>query len=135
MTMGKTFRRTQQGMTLLSFIIVLAVVGFFLFVGAKLFPMYEGYYSVKQALKQMAATPGVANMDPARVEDLFFRKLYISYADEVKPENVKVERAEDGTGWHMVVDYEVRKPLVYNLDIVGKFHAEENLARGGVDGN
>ena len=129
--MGKSLRRTQQGMTLMSFIIVLAVVGFFLFIGAKLFPMYEGYYSVKQALKQMQATPGEANMDPAKIEDLFFRKLYISYAEEVKPENVTVKRSDSGTGWHMVVDYEVRKPLIYNLDIVGKFHAEADLARGG----
>ncbi len=27
----------------------------------------------------------------------------------------------------MTVDYEVRRPLIGNLDVVGKFHAEEQL--------
>ena len=36
-------KRTQRGITLLGFIIVLAVVGFFAYVGMKLFPMYSEY--------------------------------------------------------------------------------------------
>ena len=47
-------KRTQRGITLLGFIIVLAVVGFFAYVGMKLFPMYSEYYSVKSALKGLA---------------------------------------------------------------------------------
>jgi hypothetical protein len=29
----------------------------------------------------------------------------------------------------MTVDYEVRKPLIANLDVVGVFHAEKELSR------
>lgn len=32
---------TQRGMTLTSFLTVLIVVGFFLYIGMKLFPMYQ----------------------------------------------------------------------------------------------
>ena len=35
-------------------------------------------------------------MDPAKIKDLFFRRLYISYAENVKPENVKLERSDSG---------------------------------------
>src|SRR5690606_23431731 len=124
-------KRTQRGMTLLSFVIVLAVVGFFAYVGMKLFPMYSEYYSVRQALKGLQAEPGIANRDPGRIKDLFFRRLYISYSANVKPEHVKLQRREKGVGWDMTVDYEVRKPLVGNLDIVGKFHADEALTNVG----
>lgn len=128
-------KRTQRGMTLLSFVIVLAVVGFFAYVGMKLFPMYSEYYSVKQAIKGLQAEPGIANRDPARIKDLFFRRLYISYSENVKPENVKLQRIQsDGAGWDMTVDYEVRKPLVGNLDVVGKFHAQEKLTNTGDGG-
>ncbi|MGN6513571.1 MAG: DUF4845 domain-containing protein [Lysobacteraceae bacterium] len=125
-------KRNQGGMTLIGFVIVLAVVGFFAYIGMKLFPMYSEYYAVKQALKGLQAEPGIADQDPGKIQDLFFRRLYISYAENVKPDNVKVERIDNG--WKMSVSYEVRKPLVYNLDVVGRFDASENLTRhGGAD--
>ena len=127
-------KRTQRGMTLLSFVIVLAVVGFAAYIGMKLFPMYSEYYSVKQALKGLQAEPGIANRDPAKIKDLFFRRLYISYSENVKPENVKLQRSKDGPGWDMEVKYEVRKELVGNLDVVGKFHASEELTNTGDGG-
>ena len=118
-------KRTQRGMTLIGFIIVLAVVGIFAYVAMKLVPMYSEYYAVKQALKGLEAEPGIANRDPAKIQDLFFRRLYISYAENVKPANVEIERIE--SGWEMHVVYEVRKPLVGNLDVVGKFDVTERL--------
>ncbi|WP_417472906.1 DUF4845 domain-containing protein [Luteimonas mephitis] len=127
-------KRTQRGMTLLSFVIVLAVVGFFAYIGMKLFPMYSEYYSVKQALKGLQQEAGIANQDPAKIKDLFFRRLYISYSENVKPENVKLQRSQKGAGWDMTVDYEVRKALVGNLDVVGKFHADEKLTNVGDGG-
>ena len=124
-------KRTQRGITLLGFVIVLAVVGFFAYVGMKLFPMYSEYYSVKTALKGLASEPGSATADPGRIQDLFFRRLYISYSDNVKPEHVRIRRVD--RGWQVDVKYEVRRPLVFNLDVVGKFHATQNLTRGGTD--
>ena len=44
-------KRTQSGMTLIGFVIVLAVVGVFIYMGMKLIPMYSEYYAVKQALE------------------------------------------------------------------------------------
>ena len=120
-------KRAQGGMTLIGFLIVLGVVGLFAYIGMKLFPMYSEYYAVKQALKELKVQPGIANTDPAKIQDLFFRRLYISYAEDVKPEHVKLERLEGG--WKMTVNYEIRKPLIYNLDVVGKFNASENLTR------
>lgn len=121
-------QRRQQGLTLIGFLIVLAVASFFIYCGMKLVPMYTEYYSVKQALKGIAAEPGAANQDPARIKDLFFRRLYINYSENVKPEHLKIERSD--AGFKAIVDYEVRRPLIYNLDVVGRFHAEQDFTRG-----
>lgn len=118
--------KKQSGMTLIGFVITLAVVGVFAYVGMKLFPMYQEFFAVKTALRGLASDPGVGGQDPASIERLFFRKLYISYSENVKPENVKIERGDNG--WNMTVDYEVRKPMVANLDVVGKFHATQTLS-------
>lgn len=122
-------KRTQSGITLLGFVIVLAVVGLFAYVGMKLFPMYSEFYSVKSALKGLANEPGIGNTDPAKIQDLFFRRLYISYSENVERENVKIKRVDNG--WQMDVSYEVRKPLIANLDVVGKFNATQLLTRTG----
>jgi len=121
-------KRHQSGMTLIGFVVVLAVVGLFAFVAMRLFPMYSEYYAVKSALKGLASEPGIADTDPAKIQDLFFRRLYISYAENVKPENVKIDRIDNG--WNMKVDYELRRPLISNLDVVGKFSAQQDLTRG-----
>lgn len=120
-------KRAQSGMTLIGFVIVLAVVGVFIYMGMKVIPMYSEYYAVKQAMNGLASEPGVASMDAMKIRDLFFRRLYISYAENVKAENIKLTRK--GADWLMVVDYEVRRPLIANLDIVGKFHSEKELRR------
>lgn len=124
--------RSQRGMTLMSFLVVLAVVGFGAYIAMKLFPMYQEYYSVRTAAKGLANEPGVGDMDPSKIEDLFFRRLYINYSENVKPENVKIERIEGG--WNMKVNYEVRRSLVSNLDVVGVFDVSQDLTRqGGTD--
>lgn len=120
-------KRAQSGMTLIGFVIVLAVVGVFIYMGMKTIPMYSEYYAVKQAMNGLASEPGVASMDSGKIRDLFFRRLYVSYAENVKAENIKLTRK--GADWLMVVDYEVRRPLIANLDIVGKFHSEKELRR------
>ncbi len=127
---GKTgMRNSQRGITLLGFIIVLGVVGLFAYIGMKLFPMYSEYYSVRSALKGLANEPGIGNTEPRKIQDLFFRRLYINYSENVKPEHVKIKRV--GAAWQIDVKYEVRKPLIANLDVVGRFESTQMLTRTG----
>jgi len=123
-------RKSQRGITLTSFLVVLIVVGFFLYVGMKLFPMYQENYAVRSAMKSLANEPGIGSMQPANIQKLLFKRLYINYSENVKPANVKFDRKENG--WTMRVNYEVRRPLIGNLDVVGKFDSTQDLSgRGG----
>ncbi|MFC4728468.1 DUF4845 domain-containing protein [Coralloluteibacterium thermophilus] len=119
----------QRGITLLGFLIVLAVVGFFAYVAMRLFPVYSEYYSVVSAMKGVANEPGVASMEPNRVRDLLNRRFDISYVDSVKPNNIKITRS--GQGYTLNVKYEVRRPLIYNIDVVASFDRTVDLMRQG----
>lgn len=123
-----TMKYTQRGITLTSFLMVLAVVGFFLFIGMKLFPMYQEFWSVKKALKSVASDSSVSN-DPISIRTSLGKYFEVGYVDSVKSQDIKVERSPTG-GALISIDYEVRKPLLYNLDIVGKFSAEEEKRAG-----
>jgi hypothetical protein len=124
-------KRNQSGLTFIGFVIVLAVAGLFIYVGMKLVPMYTEFYSLKKALASLANEDGVANKSAGQVEELLFKRLYMSYALNIKHDDVKVERRE--TSWIVIVDYENRRPLIANLDVVGKFHAEKVLTRKAGD--
>ncbi len=125
-------KRKQSGITLIGFVIILALVGVFIYIGMKLIPMYQEYYSVKQALSGMAEEPGIADNSPNKIADLFFRRLYVSYSENVKPSDVKIKRIDNG--WQVDVNYEVRKPIIGNLDVVGKFTATKELTKHAVGG-
>ncbi|HBN53485.1 MAG TPA: DUF4845 domain-containing protein [Stenotrophomonas sp.] len=119
--------RKQGGMTLTSFLMVLAVVGFALYIGMKLFPMYQEFYAVKTSMKALAREPGSA--DPVKAQELFFKRMDMNYSDSVKRENIKFDRIDGGV--RMNVSYEVRRPLVGNLDIVGRFENSQELTSHG----
>lgn len=119
---------TQSGLTLTSFLIVLCVVGFFIYIGMKLFPVYTEYYSVVVDMKGLAAEPDVKKMSPEQVRDRLSRRFSMSYVESVKPENVKITRKD---GYQLTVAYEVRRNLIYNLDFVAVF--DKTVELGGKD--
>lgn len=121
----------QRGITLIGFVFILAIAGFFAFLGMRLFPVYTEYYSVVTDMKGLAAEPGVATMSPERIRDLLDRRFYISYVESVKPQNIKITR---NNGYNLTIKYEVRRPLLYNLDFVAMFDKTVQLDRkDGVD--
>ncbi|GAB3346107.1 DUF4845 domain-containing protein [Marilutibacter aestuarii] len=122
-------KRTQGGMTLASFIIVLGVVGVFIYMGMKLVPMYTEYYAVKRALSEMSTDIAVRNADPAKIRELFFKRMDVSYVESVEKDDFKIARKD--AGYIVDVEYEVRKPLIGNLDVVGNFSASQVMGRGG----
>ena len=116
----------QRGITLIGFLIVLALAGFFFLIGAKLFPMYTEYMAVKAAMVKVQNTPGSARMTPEQVWKLLGRSFNVSYVESVQRNNMQLVRQN---GYFLRIAYEVRKPLVYNLDVVGKFDHSVELGR------
>ena len=123
--------RKQNGITLMSFLVVLVIVGFFAVVAMKLFPMYSEYYSLRGVMNDLAAQPNSATMTPAQVYADLDRRFNIAYVESVKKEHIKVVRA--GRGAQLNIAYEVRRPLFGNLDVVGNFNAEQAMTRRGAD--
>ena len=125
-------KRLQRGMTMLGFLVTLSVVILFLYCGMKIVPMYIEFYSVKKALASMAKEADLANAPKDKIRASFARHMQIDYVSVIKPEMLKIETTD--AGYNLLVDYERREPLIANLDVVGKFHAVEQLTNTGGDG-
>lgn len=112
-------RNKQGGMTFLGFLIVLSIVVFVVIIGMKLFPVYQEYYSVVGAMNNVASQPGVVNQTPAQIKIMLDKRLYTSYVETVTQKDMKVTRTKNGL--ELNVAYEVRKPLIGNLDFIATF--------------
>ena len=121
--------RRQQGLTLMSFVIVLVVVAFFALVVMKLFPMYSEYNNLKAVMDAFAAQPASATMTSAQIHSDLNRRFNIAYVESVKKENIKIIR--NGREMDLNIAYEVRKPLFLNLDVVGRFDRTVKLGGAG----
>lgn len=117
---------SQRGITLIGFLIVLALAGFFFLIGAKLFPMYTEYMAVKAAMVKVQNTPGSARLSPEHVWGILDKSFNVGYVDSVKRNHMQLVRQN---GYFLRIAYEVRKPLVYNLDVVAKFDHSVELGR------
>ncbi len=116
----------QSGMTLIGFIIVLSFVIFLSFIGMKIGPIYMEYYGVVSAMNGVADEQGSARLSPYDIRVKVLNRLYVSYsADNVKSENIKVIRRN---GVFLRVAYEVRKPVLGNLDVVATFDRSVRLS-------
>lgn len=113
----------QSGITLIGFIIVLVVLGFFAFMGMKLVPAYVEYGGVVKAMNQMAVEGGIDDLDTARRKLAF--KMNFQYVDDstIKPKDVTLVRT--GNLPTLRVAYDKRIPFVYNIDFL--LHFEKSV--------
>lgn len=120
-------KRNQQGITLISFILILAVVGFFGYLLMRLFPVYTEYYSAVTDIKAVTQTAGVEKESMEKIRDHLYRRFQISYVESIDlQKNVKLFKDKEGKTLHL--QYEVRRPLMYNLDFVAKFDRQFPLS-------
>jgi hypothetical protein len=118
MGMFKAIHR-QQGITFLGFLFLLVVLGFFAYMGMRLFPIYSEFYSVASAMEAVKKEPGIERESPARVREMLFNRLYISYVESVKAQHVTVTR--DRGGYTLTVKYEIEAPFFHNIYFLGRF--------------
>jgi Tfp pilus assembly protein PilE len=116
-------KRNQHGMTLISFILILAVVGFFGYLAMRLFPVYSEYYSAVNDIKAVTQATGADKRSVDELNDSLYRRFQISYVDSIDlKKHVKYVKQNDKRT--LKLNYEVRRPLMYNLDFVAKFDRE-----------
>lgn len=121
----------QKGITLIGFVFILIVLGFFAYLGMRIIPMYIEYFSVVKSIKHVASQPGIGTAGEHKIRDLLSREFDIGYVDSIQDKDVKIKQMPGVI--ELTVDYEVRKPGAYNIDLVG--HFQKTVSSGASDAN
>ncbi len=111
--------KKQGGMTMLSWLIVIAIAVFFVLIGIKMVPTYLENYSIKQVLAAMEQDRTVSKMTPAQMKESFVKRIKINGVYEFNRDWITIKKEKSGTSFS--VDYEIRKPVAGNASIVMAF--------------
>ena len=109
----------QHGLTMMSWLIVLGILVFFMLIGIKMVPTYLENYSIRQVLENMENDRKVRKMTPIEMKKSFLKRLKINSVYEFDRDSIKIKKEKFGTKFS--VDYEVRKPVAGNVSIVMVF--------------
>ncbi|WP_329740528.1 DUF4845 domain-containing protein [Dyella sp. A6] len=110
----------QAGITLIGFLIVLIVVGFFGYMAMKLVPPYTEYMGVVKAMNQ-EATDGVDGKTLDQIRRELSYKLSMQYADDnsITPSDITI--THDNGGNQLNITYDKQTPFIYNIDFLIHF--------------
>ena len=120
-------RYRNRGITLIGFLMLMAVVGFFAYMAMRLIPMYSEYMGVVKSMNLLKAEPGSRNFSPEQVRRDLSLKFNTQYVDDaaIPPESIMVERK--GGNSTLRIRYERRVPFVYNLELLATFDKTVSL--------
>ena len=75
-------RHKVEGITLIGFVVLLAVLGFFAYLAMRLVPMYVEYFGVLKSMEQLRQEPGAAQMSLPEIRNSLSLKFNTQYVDE-----------------------------------------------------
>ena len=113
-------RKYQSGLTTITWIILVAMIGFIGLFGFKLMPIYMDYYTVNSALTTVAKdiTPGES---PAQVKSSISNLFDVNSVNTVKVDDIGIKPGTDGKGYVLDLNYDARTNFVANVDLIVHF--------------
>jgi hypothetical protein len=120
--------KQQRGLTLISWLVVIAVVVFFGMVGIKSLPVYMNHFKIKSILHNLASQPSVFEQTSPEIRRSLENRFDIDMVKHLRPWEVKVV-GNPGGERALVAEYEVRVHMFYNVDTVYAFKEEVPLRR------
>ena len=112
--------KRQNGMTAIGWLIVLALIGFFVLLTLRMLPSYLEFYKVVATLDSLEKESGLAT--PADILRRLERLYDISYVETIQPKEVIIKPV--GPDFKVIADYESRKHLFANVDVLMSFYKE-----------
>jgi hypothetical protein len=109
----------QRGMTAIGWLIVLGMLSFFVLLVLRLAPGYLEFYKVKNVIESLKNEPYIGSKTPAEIRSLLQRRIDVNSIDSVQAKDIKIEQKNGRT--NVGVQYEVRVPILGNIDAVSKF--------------
>ena len=123
-------QKSQTGITMIGFAIMLCVVGFFAYGAMKLVPVYTEYYGVVKSVKSLQTEPGIESMNIGDIRRKLEPIFDVQYVDETNVPMSSVTLVTTGGQRSLRVAYDRDVPFLYNIDLLVHFDKSVDISHG-----
>ena len=116
--------RRQAGVTAIGWMIILALIGFFVLLTLKMLPSYLEYFKVVSSLESLEKE---TLSSPVEIRKLLEKRFDISYVNTITPKQVQIKSA--GQYFDVAAKYDARVHLFANVDVVMAFNKQVKVTR------
>lgn len=124
-------QKKQKGLTMIGFVLMLCIVGFFAYAAMKLVPVYTEYYGVVKSVKSMQTEPGIDSMNIGEIRRKLEPIFDVQYVDETNVPMSSVTLITTKGQHSLRVAYDRVIPFIYNIDLLVHFEKTVDISRGG----
>src|ERR1700691_3181554 len=117
--MKHPMHRRQQGMTFLGLLCVLVLVGFVVYAGIRLVPVYLNYMNIARTLNAVAADFKDGNPSPEAIRTSLSRHWEVQAITAVDDKDVEITKDDSGVSMH--VAYDDAEPYIGNVSLSAHF--------------
>jgi hypothetical protein len=112
-------RSRQRGATFLGMVVIIAILGFALYAGIRLTPLYFEYMAVVRALEQTAKEHGDGPTSPPELRNSLGRRWDVEDIHSIAVKDIEIKKT--GSGYTMRAWYRAETPFVANVSLVAVF--------------
>ena len=109
----------QRGATFIGMVVILAILGFALYGGIRLAPLYFEYMAVARALDQTAKEHQGDPTSPQQLRTSLDRRWTIEDIKSLDPKDIEIKKSAGG--FTMRAYYRAESPFVANVSLVVDF--------------
>ena len=109
----------QKGLTAISIMAILVVIAFVVLIFLKIFPIYLDGFKVGDIVSEMKKERNLGDKTNREIQTMILKRLDVNMVSDVKSEDIYIEKGKNIV--KIDVEYEVRKNLFGNLDVVVSF--------------
>jgi hypothetical protein len=111
--------RRQRGATFIGMVTILAILGFALYGGIRLTPLYLEYMAIVRAMEQTAKENTDGATSPQELRTALDRRWTIEDIKSIDPKQIEIKRTS--AGYTMRANYEAVTPFVGNVSLLSRF--------------
>src|SRR5882724_7626716 len=120
-------RKHQSGLTMITWVVLIGMIGFIGIFAFKLIPIYMDYSTINSALMTVAkgAQPGES---PAQLKSSIDNLFDVNSVNSVKVSDIAIKPDTDGKTLIMSLNYDARTNFIANVDLI--VHFEKTYTAG-----
>lgn len=112
-------KNKQKGLTGISIMVILVVIAFGALIFFKIMPVYFDSFKVNDVVSSLKAERGLGEKSNNEITKMILKRLDVNAVSDVTKEHIFIEKTKNDV--FVDLEYEVRKPMFGNLDVVISF--------------